>query len=135
MPTYLIRIKRKTEDDYIFHATLEENPSREDIVDLIKREQIKYDDKHETFEVFFAHPPFLIECPLPENNWPDDANFCTIDDVGNVSFFVNKPTFDEENNDWNGDCVGSSGVPSIDIDSRFLIWKKGHNRNLLNISQ
>jgi hypothetical protein len=134
MPTYLIRIKRKSEDDYIFHATLEENPSREDIIDLIKREQIKYDDKHETFEVFFAHPPFLIECPIAENEWPDDANFCAIDDVGNVSFFVDKPTFDEENNDWNGDCVGSSGVSSIDIDSRFLIWKKGYNRNLLNVS-
>jgi hypothetical protein len=34
-----------------------------------------------------------IECPIPLEQWPDEAEWCTVDTFGTVDFFIIKPYY------------------------------------------
>jgi hypothetical protein len=39
-----------------------------------------------------------IVCPIPLEDWPNNANWCTIDGFGGVDFFSTKPYYDPKCN-------------------------------------
>lgn len=49
---YCIIVKRELEDDYVFHYYFTHEPTKEDILDKIQKENIGYDDRYGKFEYY-----------------------------------------------------------------------------------